>query len=377
MQGLFFAGSPFAGEGWTAQRAMSARNENHAVLGQMLNCVLSLVVRIIPAVMIGLAVVALYPRDQVDVPAALWARSVRDYAPHGMLGLLFAGALGGFMSGISSAINWGTSYVLNDVYRRHLRPAASSREYVLASRVLTVLTLVAAYLLGLAIDPRKLESWVLFTNSALIVFSLPLAWLKWFWWRMNVYGEAVGTLGSFPLAYVVWFGSDSVLPAGLRAWLQRAWGWNLDALVPAFGDTSRYPFWYGFSILFVSGWTVILLVTLLTRPEPPAVLREFYRTVRPPGAWGPVAATVEAGLRGTVRAETRRDLQACAWGVAFCFSIVLGFFSLVAGRTAPGLVACAAAVLCGFLFWRKALAATVDTPALKVGVRPSICDSVN
>jgi Na+/proline symporter len=262
------------------------------------------------------------------------------------------------MAGISSAINWGTSYVLNDVYRRHLRPAATSREYVLVSRVLTVLTLVAAYGLGLAIDARNLESWVLFTNSALIVFSLPLAWLKWFWWRMNVYGDAVGTLGSFPLAYIVWFGSDSVLPTGLRAWFQGAWGWDLAGLVPAFGDTSRYPFWYGFGILFVSGWIVILGVTLLTRPEPAGVLSEFYRTVKPLGAWGPVAPMVPPDERRSLSDETGRELRACAWGVAFCFSMVIGCFSILARAFPQGVAACVLAVVFGYQFWRTALRAT-------------------
>jgi Na+/proline symporter len=381
VQGLFFAGSPFAGEGWTAQRAMSARNENHAVLGQMLNCVLSLVVRVIPAVFIGLAVVALYRRDSTDVPAALWAQAVRDYAPHGLLGLLFAGALGGFMAGVSSAINWGSSYVLNDVYRRHLRPHASSREYILASRILTVLTLIAAYGIGLAIDPRNLEAWVLFTNSAMIVFGLPLAWLKWFWWRMNIYGEAVGTLGSFPLAYLIWFGSDSVLTPGLRAWVKNVVGWNITGVVPALGDTSRFPFWYAFGILFVSGWAVILSVTLLTRPEPMTVLREFYRTVRPMGLWRPVASTMDQNLQRAVRVEARQDLKACGWGVAFCFSMVLGFFSIAARRFAPGAAAWLVAAICAYLFRRMVLVAratdmtTVEDGSVFCDSKPSICDS--
>jgi SSS family solute:Na+ symporter len=330
VQGLFFAGSPFAGEGWTAQRAMSARSENHAVLGQMLNCVLSLVVRVVPAVFIGMAVVALYPRGRVDVPGAVWAMSVRDLAPHGLLGLLFAGALGAFMAGISSVVNWGSSYLLNDIYRRHVRTQATAREYLLASRVITAATLAAAYLLAMAIDPRQLEAWVLFMNSAVIVFSLPLAWLKWFWWRMNVWGEAVGTLGSFPLAWAVWF----------------AWG---------FGDTSRYPFWYGFAILFVSGWVAILAVTLLTPPEPDEVLRRFYLTVRPMGFWGPVARHADEKVRRAIRRASRRDLEACAWGVLFCFAMVAGFFNLCARAFAVGTAACAAAAVCGWQFRRTAV----------------------
>lgn len=357
VQGLFFAGSPFAGEGWTAQRAMSARNENHAVLGQMFNCVLTLVVRVIPALLVGLAVIALYPVGTIKVPAVIWAHAVHDYAPVGLLGVLCAGAVGAFMASISTVINWGTSYLVNDVYCRYLRPERTVREYTMISRILTVATLIIAFLLGLAIDPRKLESWVLFTNSALIVFGLPLAWLKWFWWRTNVYGEAVGTLGSFPLAYVVWFGSDSVIPAAMRDFVHRSFGWNMSGLVPAFGDMSRYPFWVGFSILFLAGWVVILAVTFLTRPEPMELLREFYIKVRPPGLWGPVAATVEHGVRVEIKSEAWRNVKAGAWGVGFCFAITMSLFCLIAGQIGNGTVAAAAAAIAGFLFRRGVLAA--------------------
>jgi Na+/proline symporter len=358
VQGLFFAGSPFAGEGWTAQRAMSARNENHAVSGQMLNCILTLVVRIIPALLVGLAVVVLYPTGTVKVPAAIWARAVHDYAPLGMLGVLCAGAVGAFMASISTAINWGTSYLVNDVYRRHLRPNRSQREYALASRILTVATLIVSFLLGLAIDPRKLESWVLFTNSALIVFGLPLAWLKWFWWRTNVYGEAVGTLGSFPLSYILWFGSDAVIPRAAREFVHRMFGWNLNGLVPAFGDMSRYPFWYGFTILFAGGWIVILLVTCFTRPEPIELLRDFYIKVRPPGVWGPVVATFDRSVGDEIKNDAWRNVKAGAWGIGFCFAMTLAVFCLIAGQVGTSVIAALATAISGYLFRKGVLAAS-------------------
>src|SRR5207245_7665243 len=71
VQGLFFAGSPYAGEGWTAQRYMAARNELHAVMGQVLNGILALVVRLIPFILVGLAAAAMDSRSSVTAPAAL------------------------------------------------------------------------------------------------------------------------------------------------------------------------------------------------------------------------------------------------------------------------------------------------------------------
>ncbi len=380
VQGLFFAGSPMAGEGWTAQRFMAARNERHAVLGQMFSCVLSLVVRMIPAVFIGLAAVVLYPKARLSEPTTLWAHIVSDYAPVGVMGLLFAGTLASFMSGVSSTINWGSSYLLNDVYRRHVRKDAPTREYVLVSRVLTAVTLVVSLSIGLAIDPSKLTSWVVFINSALIVFSLPLAWLKWFWWRMNIFGDAVGMLGAFPLAFVVCFGSNSVLPQSVRDWSLTALGWNLELFVPAFGDTSAHPFWQGFLILFAAGWAAILGATLLTRPEDPEVLKAFYRKVRPIGFWGPIAREVDAEtLRETAR-ETRNDLWACLCGVCFCFLLVVAFFSFSGQKLLSLGAGCAVlSIPAGVMFFRTALnSAAFSRPAAPVvataNVQPQILD---
>lgn len=108
--------------------------------------------------------------------------------------------------------NWAASYLVNDVYKRSVRPHASQKELVLISRIASGLLLALAFVWGGMIQPHQLERWILFINSSLIVFSLPLAWLKWFWWRMNVVGDMVGILGGFPAGYIVWFGSDAARP---------------------------------------------------------------------------------------------------------------------------------------------------------------------
>ncbi|MGH7441854.1 MAG: sodium:solute symporter family transporter, partial [bacterium] len=340
------------GEGWTAQRYMAAKNEFHAVLGQIANGVLALVVRLIPFVLIGLVAASLYVPQAVAVPAQLWGDLVKSHAPSGLFGLLLVGGLAGYMAAICAIANWAASYLMNDLYRLSLRPQATAKECVLMSRIFSGLLLVLALAWGAAIDPRQLDKWVLFINSALMVFPLPLAWLKWFWWRTNVFGDLVGVLGALPAGYIVWFGSDAVLPQTFRAWFQHATSWSLDGLVPAFGNLNRYPFWAGFGILFVLGWVCILLATLLTRPEPDSVLASFYQSVRPIGWWKPVRLRLHEGKReeAAVRAQTRRDLRACAWGVGLYFVMVVSFFALMGGHLREaGLMACLAAVA-GFFF---------------------------
>ncbi|HZY73973.1 MAG TPA: hypothetical protein VFE22_12785 [Edaphobacter sp.] len=355
IQGLFFAGSPFAGEGWTAQRFMAARNERHAIFGQMANGVLALVVRLIPFIVIALAAAALYPLKSVPVPAALWGELVKTYAPPGLFGLLLVSSLAGYMAAISSIGNWAASYVVNDVYKRSMRPHATEKEFVLVSRIVTGVLLAIAFLWGGLIQPDQLDKWILFINSALIVFSLPLAWLKWFWWRTNAVGDMVGVIGGFPAGYLVWFGSDSILPTGLREVLNRATGWDWNGIVPAFSNLDRFPFWVGFAILFASGWVAIIAATLLTRPEPMEVLEKFYRSARPVGLWGPVRRSLATRGEEPQRTSLRKDLSASAWGIVFYFSLCVALFCLMGGRYIPAGGALIIAVITGIIFARKAM----------------------
>jgi Na+/proline symporter len=355
VQGLFFAGSPYAGEGWTAQRFMAARNEWHAVVGQITNGVLALAIRLVPFILIAFAAAAILPVNQVTAPAELWGELVRSQAPPGLFGLLLVSGLAGSMAAISSIGNWAASYVVNDIYRRSLRPHASQREFVLAGRVVSGLLLVVAFAWGAMIDPRQLEKWILFINSSLIVFSLPLAWLKWFWWRTNAVGDMVGVLGGFPAGYVVWFGSDAILPTGFRTWLHASTGLNWNGLIPAFSNLQRYPFWAGFGILFGLGWICILAATLLTRPEPIEVLQSFYKTARPIGLWGPVRRTLDRATQEAIHPEAALDLIASALGILFYFLLTISLFSLLGGRSRQGLMALAGAGISGILFAKAAI----------------------
>jgi len=353
-KGLFFAGSPFAGEGWTAQRFMAARNERHAVLGQISNGVLALTVRLVPFIVIALAAAALLPHNCVPVPAKLWGDLVREYAPPGLFGLLLVSSLAGYMAAISSIGNWAASYLVNDLYAPRINPNATQKKLVSTSRWMTAALLATAFVVADAIHADQLDKWVLFINSSLIVFSLPLAWLKWFWWRTNAIADAVGILGGFPAGYIVWFGSDSILPVGLRRWLDihthRSW----DGIIPAFSNLDRYPFWQGFFILFGSGLVLIVGITLLTRPEPIDTLESFYQAARPIGFWGPVVRRIAA------KSEYR---EVSAWprlitagiGILFYFLLTVALFQAMGGNLLPASLSPAGAIVAGVTFARRSM----------------------
>lgn len=322
LQGLFFAASPTAGEGFTAQKFMAARNEVHAQVGQMFNTVFSLVIRVVPFILLGLAGAALYgPGENGET---LWGDLVARFAGTGLTGLLVAAELAAYQGTISTEMNWGASFLINDLYRRVLVKDKSEKHYVLASRVATVVLLVCAVLLAY-FEVKGMLSWFLFINNVMIAFILPLAWLRFMWWRMNIWGEIAALAGGLPLSYVLWF------PLGF----------------------SHRPFWQGFLLLFGAGWVVILTTTLLTPAEKPEVLAEFYRRCTPPGFWGPVTRTLTVEARREIRRESRADIWNCVLGVVFGLGVVACTASLYGRHLVESVVYGTIAATAGFLFIRS------------------------
>jgi solute:Na+ symporter, SSS family len=217
LQGWFFAGSPVAGEGMTAQRFMAARNERHAVGGQLFNAFLSLSFRTLPLIGLGVVAMSIFWTSDPSAklgppppgmtmladPAFAWGELIKRCSfPAGVVGLLVAAEVAAYMSTLSSLINWGGSFVVND-----LMPArfSAARDKIWLSRLTTLLLFVfASVVTVLFVD--NMVSWFLFINSAMVVFLLPLAWFRFLWWRFNVWGELSATVLGLPLSILVWFG---------------------------------------------------------------------------------------------------------------------------------------------------------------------------
>jgi len=329
VQGLFFAASPTGGEGFTAQRFMAAKNEFHAQVGQLFNTLLTLIIRVIPFIFLGVIAAALFAPGSVAEPGEIWARMVNTYAPTGLLGLLVAGIFAAYMSTISTQMNWGASYVVNDFYKPFIKTDASEKHYVMVGRigsiVIFALSLIVSYYFV-----EGLRAWFLFINSVVFAFILPLSWLRFFWWRLNIYGEAAALVIGLPLSYIVWF------PLG-------------------FSNEQVYPFWQGFLLLFGLGVVTIVSVSLLTPAETIETLREFYRRCRPPGFWGPVVTEFSGEERAGIRSETLRDLIDCVLGIAFCTAAILAVISPFGKHWGVFAVAITTTVVAGGLFmWRWA-----------------------
>jgi solute:Na+ symporter, SSS family len=276
LQGWFFAGSPTAGEGMTAQRFMAARNERHAVGGQLFNAFLALSFRTLPLIGLGIVAMSLFWTSDLQKnvgtapagttllkdPAYAWGELIKtSHLPHGFIGLLVAAEVAAFMGSLSSLINWGSSFVVNDLIPAKLGRAGDK---VWVSRLTSLaLFIFAAVITVLFVD--NMVSWFMFINSAMVIFLLPLAWFRFFWWRFNVWGELAAIVLGLPLSIIVWF----VL------------------------DFQSKPMWQGLGLLFGLSFVVLILATLLTPAESTETLKRFYARCRPPGFWGPIRREVQ------------------------------------------------------------------------------------
>jgi len=189
-----------------------------------------------------------------------------QYVPAGVVGLLLAGLLAAFMSNFAATINAAPAYLVNDIYKRFINRHSSARRDIFLSRVASIVVLVTGIMFGLM--TRRIGDVMLWLVGALYAGYLMSNVLKWYWWRFNGYGYCWGM--------VVGMAGAMVVPP----LLQYAVGHSVNPL-------------YTFPIILALSLVGCLLGTWLSEPEDEAILKEFYRTVRPWGVWGPIRRKVE------------------------------------------------------------------------------------
>ena len=267
------------GGGLFVQRLASVPSEADAERAAWFFNIVNYVIRAWPWILVALIAMIVLP--DLEDPETAYPTLMLRYLPPGMLGLVFASLLAAFMSTVSSQVNWGASYLVNDVYRRFLDPGASQRRLVWAGRLATLL--ITALASGIAFNLTSVAQVfqfliVLGTGSGALLI------LRWFWWRVNAWAEIAALFGS------VFIGA-------------------MTYVIPTFGGTT-----YGSRSLTTAGIVTGLwmIVMYLTKPEPAATLDTFFARARPGGAWGPVRQ--RTGLES--RQDLVDDLMRVAAGVA-------------------------------------------------------------
>jgi len=257
---FWYPGSEPGGGGYVAQRILSARNERDGLLSVLWFNFAHYALRSWPWILAALAVVVLYPN--LAQPESGYVLLAADHLPRAMRGLLVAGFLAAFMSTIATHLNWGSSYLVSDFYRRFIRPNDAEKNYVRVSRWVTVLLVVLGAWVSWELVTIR-AGWEVLLEVGAGTGSVYL--LRWYSWRINAWSE----IAAMTTALVV--------TIGIR-WL-----------TPFHGSE---PAVFAKQTLLTTAFTtaVWIIVTLLTSPEPDETLLKFYRRVRPDAfGWQPIA----------------------------------------------------------------------------------------
>jgi Na+/proline symporter len=320
----WYPGHEPGGGGYIAQRILSARDEKNSLLATLLFSLCHFALRPWPWVIVGLVALVTYAQHPLylENPNNGYVLAMLDFLGPGLLGLMLVSLLAAFMSTISTQINWGSSYIVNDVYQRFVAPQASPRHLVMIGRITTALLVILGLWASSTIQ-RIEGAWLLVMGLGAGTGLVYL--LRWFWWRINAWSE----ISSMVASLVVWIGLEY-----FNRWSGAANGW-------AFNEQTRLL------ITVLCSTATWLIVTAATRPTDSATLRAFYRLARPGGpGWKPIAAQ-----EPEVKSPDRLGLDIANWvlGCGLIYGSLFGAWKLMIGPAGLGIGLIILALVCAAL----------------------------
>ncbi|HEU4955776.1 MAG TPA: sodium:solute symporter family protein, partial [Gemmatimonadales bacterium] len=310
----WYPGAEPGGGGYVAQRILAAKDERHGLLATLWFQIAHYALRPWPWILVGFVALIRYP--DLANPEEGYVRVMVDVLPSPLKGLLIATFAAAYMSTIGTHLNWGASYLVNDVYLRFISPNASRRAQVLASRFATV-TLMLLSLVVMAYLQNVEQGWKILIGIGAGTGGVFI--LRWYWWRINAWSEISAMLASFVVAAI------------------------MHALGVDASDTSSGDYALAMVVTVGISTLVWVTVTFLTPPEPDQVLDAFYRRVRPGGpGWRRVAQRLgyeDDRIPGGV-------LSWVNWiaGVTAVYSSLFGLGAILTGRPLAGTLYGATAV---------------------------------
>ncbi len=314
----WYPGAEPGGGGYVAQRMLAARNEKDAMRSTMWFNIAHYGLRPWPWIIVALCSLIVYPSldsivarfpglDPSIVRHDLAYPAMLVLLPHGLLGLVVASLAAAYMSTISTHLNWGASYIVDDVYRRFMAPNRSERHYVLIGRVSTVLLILLACGVSLWLENAMQAFQILLQIGAGtgLIFLL-----RWFWWRINAWSEIAAMGLSFVIAIYFQFVHEVLGFSPLHPSLMLVFG----------------------VLLTTIGW---LAVTMVTPPSATATLQSFYDKIRPLGP----------GWKGAVRTQPPDPTESpsaalLGWflGCVVIYAALFGTGYILYGRVIPAII---------------------------------------
>ncbi|MCX7973663.1 MAG: Na+:solute symporter [Candidatus Aminicenantes bacterium] len=300
----WYPGAEPGGGGFIAQRILCARDERHSLLATLWFNLAHYALRPWPWILVALVAMVKFQGDPSFTadPESGYIRIMLLTLPGLFRGLMVAGFLAAYMSTIATELNWGASYLINDLYRPFMARQKSERHYVIASQLATMILMILASLVCFFMQSIA-EAWkfliALGAGTGLVYL------LRWFWWRINAWSEISAMAAAFisSLTY------------------QRLFGWQ----------ESR-PLDFAYLVLATTATTTIiwLTTTLLTRPESQEILLNFYRRIRPaPTFWRPIAQLAPEVVPDKY---VLRNFIDWLMGVAMIYALLFGLGHLLFSR---------------------------------------------
>lgn len=352
----WYPGAEPGGGGYIAQRMLAAKNENHAVGATFFFNVMHYVLRPWPWIIVALASLVVFP-DLASIQAAfpsveagnlgqdLAYSAMLTLLPAGLIGLMIASLGAAYISTISTHLNWGSSYIVNDFYKQHIHKEASEKELVLVGRLSTVGLMTISILIALMLTNAKqiFDIIIMFGAGTGLVFIL-----RWFWWRINAWSEITAMFVSGVISILF-----SFTPVG-------DWLFGI-ALENGGFQGGVFPHWMQYPILVFVTTALWVIVTFLTPKEDKSVLFSFYKKTQPGGpGWKKVKEQAKVENKDIVSSKAEwtvpMGILATISGTIAIYSSLFTIGKFLYGEYVKGFIFLCVALVFSILllrFWKK------------------------
>jgi len=297
----WYPGAEPGGGGYIAQRMMGAKDEKNSLYATLFFQIAHYCIRPWPWIIVGLCALVLYPDLSQADKGLGFVKAMNEFLPPGLKGLLLAAFLAAYMSTISTHLNWGTSYFINDFYRRFITKDKSEKHYVRVAKLMTIVFMFLSVLVTTQMTSISgVWSFVIECGAGLGLVLI----LRWFWWRVNAISEIVATIVPFIVYGVLYFGEFDV----------------------------KFP---NTLYIIVPITTIAWLITaLITKPTDESKLESFYRRVHPGGiGWKRISLKLT-----DVVSDTGYYLLFIDWiaGIVLVYSFLFGIGKIIFGNYLTG-----------------------------------------
>ncbi len=342
----WYPGAEPGGGGYIAQRMLAAKDEKNAVGATFFFNIMHYAIRPWPWILVALASIVVFPNleslhqafpnipmDKIGHDLAYPA--MLNFLPAGLIGLVISSLIAAFMSTISTHLNWGSSYIVNDFYKRFVKPEASEKEQVWVAKISTVLLMILSSLLALSFSNalQIFDTIIAFGAGTGLIFIL-----RWFWWRINAWSEITAMIVS------------GIVSISLNKYQEIL-----------FGADATFPAWSKFPIIVLITTIAWVIVTLLTKPEDAETLEKFYEKIQPASyGWKPVINKARQKGKNLFNPNVDRSLSfgilAMVIGTILVYAILFGIGNLIYAKNLYAAILFAIALLCSVILtkmWPK------------------------